>query len=1106
MYAPDGDPKNFPGVKLEELPELEKTFGLNINVYELVEEEENDDDDGTKKVVAKVVQRSHRRYEDTMNLNLYKSHFSYICSMDDYSKSFACSKCGQLWKHVGMLHRHERSCDTNVKHKYVGGVYHLPETIFEKLADAGIDVPEEDCYYPFRATYDFECYFNKDDLPQNSEKVTWEARHVPLSVAVCSNVPGHDTSVCFVTEGDTSALVEKMMGHLNAIADEAYNLLSAKFEPVFEQLDTKIAEALKTEPGTDDDDDKPHPLQKLRQQFDDYLMELPVCGFNAGKYDVQVIKTALMVYLRDNDGVDFVVKKNNNFMCLKTKTLKFVDIINYLAPGFSYDKYLKAFGCSMTKGFLPYEYIDDLQKLAETQLPPHKAFYSQLKGENISEEEYAYCQRVWEEEGMETFEDFLVWYNCLDVKPFLEAIEKQSAFYKERHIDMLKDGISVPGLTMKYLFQNLPKDVYFTLYDEKNRDLHHLVKDQLCGGPSLIFHRYHEKDKTKLREADYGEEAETCQGVIGFDANALYLSAMMQDMPTGWYVRRKNQLQPGEDDNCDTNFKRETSHKYSHTAMEWMEWVMAQEGIHIQHEFNGKEKRIGRRQLPVDGWCQETQTVYQMHGCWWHGHECQKKDYNDVRQKPMKELRAETDRNTSYLKELGYEVIEIWECEWLKMKAQDKDLQRFIGTHFRRRLDRKQYMTEGEILNAVKTGELFGLVECDIHVPEALQQHFNEMQPIFKNENITRDDIGEMMREYAEEHNIMSQPRRSLIGSFKGEKILLATPLLQWYLEHGLVITHVYQVIQYWPDNCFEQFGKDVSNARRAGDRDPDQAIIADTMKLLGNSSYGKTITNKERHRDVKYCDAKEASKLVNDSHFRVLTPLDDNTYEVEMSKKKIKLDLPLHIGFFVYQYAKKRMLEFYYDCLDVFVDRRQFQLMEMDTDSQYLAITGRTLDEVVRPEKRREFFEAWPEWFPAEACDQHHTDFVDTKCRGEDWTTTDECCMQRKQVDKRTPGLFKVEWEGDGCIGLCSKTYYCFGGERDKLSCKGLNKKQNDLTKQQYLDVLTSKKNGHGTNRGFRLNDNTMYTYTQERAGLSFFYPKRIVAADGITTSPTLL
>ena len=104
----------------------------------------------------------------------------------------------------------------------------------------------------------------------------------------------------------------------------------------------------------------------------------------------------------------------------------------------------------------------------------------------------------------------------------------------------------------------------------------------------------------------------------------------------------------------------------------------------------------------------------------------------------------------------------------------------------------------------------------------------------------------------------MSRPKRSLIGSMKGEKILLATPLLKWYLERGLEVTRVYQVIEYTSKPCFKTFGDGVSNACRAGDADPSKAIIADTMKQVGNSSYGKTITNKERHRQVKYCDDDE--------------------------------------------------------------------------------------------------------------------------------------------------------------------------------------------------------------------------------------------------------
>ena len=303
-------------------------------------------------------------------------------------------------------------------------------------------------------------------------------------------------------------------------------------------------------------------------------------------------------------------------------------------------------------------------------------------------------------------------------------------------------------------------------------------------------------------------------------------------------------------------------------------------------------------------------------------------------------------------------------------------------------------------------------VECDIHVPEHLRAKFSEMCSVFKNTEISRDYIGEYMKAYAEENDIMSRPRQSLIGSMVGEKILLATPLLKWYLEHGLEVTRVYQVIEYTPKPCY---GDAVSNARRAGNADPSKAIIADTMKLVGNSSYGKTITNKERHRQVKFCD--DDDNLINSPFFRELNPIDDDTYKVESSKKKIKLDLPLQVGFFVYQYAKLRMLQFYYDFLDKYLHRSDYEYCEMDTNSAYIAISGECLEDLVKPEMIHEFENDKCNWFP-------RTDTV-----------------EHAKYDKRTPGLFKVEWEENGIISLCSKTYYCFGDRKDKFSCKGVNK-----------------------------------------------------------------
>ena len=127
---------------------------------------------------------------------------------------------------------------------------------------------------------------------------------------------------------------------------------------------------------------------------------------------------------------------------------------------------------------------------------------------------------------------------------------------------------------------------------------------------------------------------------------------------------------------------------------------------------------------------------------------------------------------------------------------------------------------------------------------DEMREHCAEMQPVFKNIRLIRVDLGPFMRRSAEENNIMTTLQRVLVGSYRGDKILFATPLLRWYLDHGLEVMHVYQVIEYDAIPCFRRFGDAVSTARGEGDVHRHKTIIADTMKLLGNSGYGKTITN----------------------------------------------------------------------------------------------------------------------------------------------------------------------------------------------------------------------------------------------------------------------
>ena len=190
--------------------------------------------------------------------------------------------------------------------------------------------------------------------------------------------------------------------------DEIQQLLQDAHNETLNYDDDLLYDNDQATEGTTTKTNKKHPLEYLKEKLDAYLKELPVLGFNSGKYDINTVKQFLLPYLVKHEPVLFTVKKNNNHMCIKTEHLKFLDITNYLAPNFSYSDFLKAYEIEQTKGFFPYEWVDSLAKLNHRGLPSHEAFYSSLKNQNISNEEYQYCQQVWDQNGMTTFKEFLI--------------------------------------------------------------------------------------------------------------------------------------------------------------------------------------------------------------------------------------------------------------------------------------------------------------------------------------------------------------------------------------------------------------------------------------------------------------------------------------------------------------------------------------------------------------------------------------------------------------------------------------------------------------------------------------------------------------------------
>ena len=120
----------------------------------------------------------------------------------------------------------------------------------------------------------------------------------------------------------------------------------------------------------------------------------------------------------------------------------------------------------------------------------------------------------------------------------------------------------------------------------------------------------------------------------------------------------------------------------SNVAMEWLTWCQ-QQAQNIEHVRNAGEYRIPGTNFRVDGFDVTTNTVYEFHGCFWHGctrcypnrHETHVRHYD----RTMQDVYETTQQKTQQLREQGYTVVEMWECDWTRLKDTSPDIRTFVA-------------------------------------------------------------------------------------------------------------------------------------------------------------------------------------------------------------------------------------------------------------------------------------------------------------------------------------------------------------------------------------------------------------------------------------------
>ena len=108
-------------------------------------------------------------------------------------------------------------------------------------------------------------------------------------------------------------------------------------------------------------------------------------------------------------------------------------------------------------------------------------------------------------------------------------------FYTNLGVDIFKDAVSLPGVSQQYILRKTlqgrkgykPPELY-----APNKEAYDMLKAAVVGGPSLVFTRKHVVGETKIRSHQY-EDAKPAKRILGYNANSLYPSTMMKEMPCG---------------------------------------------------------------------------------------------------------------------------------------------------------------------------------------------------------------------------------------------------------------------------------------------------------------------------------------------------------------------------------------------------------------------------------------------------------------------------------------------------------------------------------------------------------------------------------------------
>ena len=570
-------------VRIKDISKVEKQNNININVFAL--------DNQKDKQSIYPVYVSNVQSENIVDL-LYieeneNTHYCLIKDLDSFMcdknrhKSFTCRNCLQGFRRKETLEKHKEIC---LDHDYCKVIMPKKDNNILKFKNH---------YFKNRLPFVIYSDFESNNVPLSTTQQNPNMSYInPISkqtvnsygIYVQSDYPDIFKPQYFSYVGDDAA--EKYVEHVIKIFKEInYKIYrNEKKEPIlskyeeeefqeatecyiceniFEELTNKVREHNHLS-----GEYRGAACQSCNTKEGKTCKLIPVFFHNGSNYDFHFIIEELMKYEDDYNKVQLLSKNSENYISIdygsNYKKIRFLDSYRFMVKGLSdvaksmvefsiLDKYFKGdISLLKQKGYYPYEYIDSIDRLNETSLPPKESFFSSLTQKVITDKEYSHAQEVWKHHNCKTLKDYHNLYLKTDVMILTDAFEKYRKFFLKHHKIDPCYCYSAPGLT----WQCGLKYTGIELELLADYDMLTMIEKGIRGGFSGVLGPRHVKAFNKYtpnhngngnRVLDENEMKECLEALkngknlndyltekylLYLDANNLYGWAMSQKLPT----------------------------------------------------------------------------------------------------------------------------------------------------------------------------------------------------------------------------------------------------------------------------------------------------------------------------------------------------------------------------------------------------------------------------------------------------------------------------------------------------------------------------------------------------------------------------------------------